>query len=174
MRAMERFIVHFFEKLLMILSSIYGWITGILLIILNAIVDHKIAITFVVVVVTLDLFWGIAAARKMHRFATSELMRDTLGKLAVYGTAILTFCFIDKMLGDSVTLTTAVICSIITLVELWSSMGNALIVFPNIPFLRLIRGALVGEIANKLHVSEDEVKEAFNITDKKKKDEKNQ
>lgn len=171
---MERFIVHFFEKLLMILSSIYGWITGILLIILNAIVDHKIAITFVVVVVTLDLFWGIAAARKMHRFATSELMRDTLGKLAVYGTAILTFCFIDKMLGDSVTLTTAVICSIITLVELWSSMGNALIVFPNIPFLRLIRGALVGEIANKLHVSEDEVKEAFNITDKKKKDEKNQ
>lgn len=171
---MERFIVHFFEKLLMILSSIYGWITGILLIILNAIVDHKIAITFVVVVVTLDLFWGIAAARKMHRFATSELMRDTLGKLAVYGTAILTFCFIDKMLGDSVTLTTAVTCSIITLVELWSSMGNALIVFPNIPFLRLIRGALVGEIANKLHVSEDEVKEAFNITDKKKKDEKNQ
>ena len=158
----------------MILSSIYGWITGILLIILNAIVDHKIAITFVVVVVTLDLFWGIAAARKMHRFATSELMRDTLGKLAVYGTAILTFCFIDKMLGDSVTLTTAVICSIITLVELWSSMGNALIVFPNIPFLRLIRGALVGEIANKLHVSEDEVKEAFNITNKKKKDEKNQ
>lgn len=171
---MERFIVHFFEKLLMILSSIYGWITGILLIILNAIVDHKIAITFVVVVVTLDLFWGIAAARKMHRFATSELMRDTLGKLAVYGTAILTFCFIDKMLGDSVTLTTAMICSIITLVELWSSMGNALIVFPNIPFLRLIRGALVGEIANKLHVSEDEVKETFNITDKKKKDEKNQ
>lgn len=158
----------------MILSSIYGWVTGILLIILNAIVDHKIAITFVVVVVTLDLFWGIAAARKMHRFATSELMRDTLGKLAVYGTAILTFCFIDKMLGDSVTLTTAVICSIITLVELWSSMGNALIVFPNIPFLRLIRGALVGEIANKLHVSEDQVKEAFNITDKKKKDEKNQ
>lgn len=174
MRAMERFIVHFFEKLLMILSSIYGWITGILLIILNAIVDQKIAITFVVVMVTLDLFWGIAAALKMHRFATSELMRDTLGKLAVYGTAILTFCFIDKMLGDSVTLTTAVICSIINLVELWSSMGNALIVFPNIPFLRLIRGALVGEIANKLHVSEDQVKEAFNITDKKKKDEKNQ
>ena len=171
---MERFIVHFFEKLLMILSSIYGWITGILLIILNAIVDQKIAITFVVVMVTLDLFWGIAAALKMHRFATSELMRDTLGKLAVYGTAILTFCFIDKMLGDSVTLTTAVICSIINLVELWSSMGNALIVFPNIPFLRLIRGALVGEIANKLHVSEDQVKEAFNITDKKKKDEKNQ
>ena len=158
----------------MILSSIYGWITGILLIILNAIVDQKIAITFVVVMVTLDLFWGIAAALKMHRFATSELMRDTLGKLAVYGTAILTFCFIDKMLGDSVTLTTAVICSIINLVELWSSMGNALIVFPNIPFLRLIRGALVGEIANKLHVSEDQVKEAFNITDKKKKDEKNQ
>ena len=168
---MERFIVHFFEKLLMILSSIYGWITGILLIILNAIVDHKIAITFVVVVVTLDLFWGIAAARKMHRFATSELMRDTLGKLAVYGTAILTFCFIDKMLGD--TLTTAVICSIITLVELWSSMGNALIVFPNLPFLRLIRGALVGEIANKLHVSEDFVKATFEIMDEKKKDENN-
>ena len=170
---MEKFIAHFIEKLLMILSTIWGWITGIALFVLNAIVDHRMAITFVVVVVALDLFWGLAAALKMHRFATSELMRDTLGKLAVYGTAILTFCFIDKMLGDSVTLTTAVICSIITLVELWSSMGNALIVFPSLPFLRLIRGALVGEIANKLHVSEDFVKATFEIMDEKKKDENN-
>ena len=52
-------------------------------------------------------------------------------------------------------------------------MGNALIVFPNLPFLRLIRGALVGEIANKLHVSEDFVKATFEIMDEKKKDENN-
>lgn len=165
---MEHFLTHFIDKLIMILSSIWGWIAGILLIILNTIVDHSTAITFVVAVVVMDLIWGVAASVKMKRFTTSELMRDTVGKFAVYGTAILTFCFLDKMLGESVTVTTAVICSVIMLVELWSSMGNALIVFPNMPFLKLLRGALVGEIANKLHVPEEKVKEIFNETDKKK------
>lgn len=153
----------------MILSTACGWITGIFLVILNAIVAHSTTITFVVFVVVMDLVWGIAASVKMHRFTTSELMRDTVGKFAVYGTAILAFCFLDRMLGESVVLTTAVICSVIILVELWSSMGNALIVFPNMPFLKLFRGALVGEIANKLHVSEDEVRRAFEVEDKKNK-----
>lgn len=153
----------------MILSSAWGWITGILLVVLNAVVAHSTTITFVVIVVVMDLVWGIAASVKMHRFTTSELMRDTVGKFAVYGTAILSFCFLDRILGERFVLTTAVICSVITLVELWSSMGNALIVFPNMPFLRLLRGALVGEIANKLHVSENEVRRAFEMKDKKKK-----
>lgn len=164
---MEHFLTHFTDRLLMILSSAWGWTAGVLLIILNTIVDHGTAITFVVVVVVMDLVWGIAASVKMKRFTTSELMRDTVGKFAVYGTAILTFCFLDKMLGESVTLTTAVICSVIMLVELWSSMGNALIVFPNMPFLKLARNALVGEIANKLHVTEGDVRKIlFNEKEK--------
>lgn len=145
----------------MILSSIWGWIAGFLLIIFNAVVDHKVSITFVVAVVVMDLIWGIFASVKMKKFTTSELMRDTVAKFAVYGTAILTFCFLDKMIGESVTLTTVVICSVIMLVELWSSCANALIVFPNFPFLRLMLPVLEGEIANKLHIETNKVREVL-------------
>lgn len=115
---MEHFIEHFLDKLSMILSTFWGWAVGLAVLVINAVTDHKIAITFVVVVVALDLVWGIAASVKQRLFTTSELMRDTVAKLAVYGTAILTFCFLDKILGDNVTFTTAVIASIIILVEL--------------------------------------------------------
>lgn len=158
---MEYYLNHFLEKLQMILSTASGWVAGCLLILLNAVVAHKVTITLVVAVVLLDLAWGIAASIKQKRFTTSELARDTIGKFAVYGTAILTFCFIDRIMGESVTLTTAVIGGVIMLVELWSIAGNALIVFPNMPFLRLLRPALKGEIANKLRVSPDDVDEAF-------------
>lgn len=162
---MDRYLIHFLETLKMILSTVWGWITGLAVLVVNIITDHKIAITLTVIVVVLDLAWGIAASVKQKKFTTSELMRDTVSKLAVYGTAILTFCFLDKMLGESVTLTTVVICSVIMLVELWSILANALIVYPNMPFLKLLKPALAGEIANKLRIKPEEVKKAFGEDD---------
>lgn len=158
---MGNFINHFLDKLGMILSTIWGWVTGIGILVFNTVVSHKIAITLTVVVVLLDLVWGIARTIKQHQFTTSELMRDSVSKFAVYGTAILTFCILDRLMGESVTLTTVVICSVIVLVELWSILANALIVFPNMPFLKLLQPTLGGEIASKLSIKPEEVKEVF-------------
>ncbi len=51
--------------------------------------------------------------------------------------------------------------------EFISIGGNILIVNPNMPFFKLARKALTGEIARKLGRSEDEVKEAFDKEDGK-------
>lgn len=166
---MVHFLIHFFEKLQLILSTAWGWLAGALLILFNAVVAQKVTITLVVAVVVLDLVWGIAASVKEKRFTTSELMRDTVAKFAVYGTAILTFCFIDRVMGESVTLTTAVIGGVIILVELWSIAANALIVFPNMPFLRLLFPVLTGEIASKLGITAEEVRQAFKFAQNARK-----
>jgi hypothetical protein len=49
----------------------------------------------------------------------------------------------------------------------WSISGHILIRFPNLLFFRLFRPALVGEIARKLQMSEEEVKEMFNENEKR-------
>lgn len=166
---MYHFLAHFIDKLCICLSTGYGWFAGAGLIILNCLVAHKVTITLVIAVVIMDLVWGIASSVKRKQFTTSELMRDTVSKFAVYGTAILTFCFIDRIMGESFTITTAVISALIILVELWSSFANALIVFPRMPFLRLMLPALEGEIANKMHTTPDKVHEAFTFIQNKKK-----
>lgn len=68
---MGNFINHFLDKLGMILSTIWGWVTGIGILVFNTVVSHKIAITLTVVVVLLDLVWGIARTIKQHQFTTS-------------------------------------------------------------------------------------------------------
>jgi len=79
----------------------------------------------------------------------------------VYGTAIVVFIMIDKLLriGDGLTL--SVICAVIVLVEFWSMSASALICFPRMPFLRLLRKALVGEIAGKLGVKTEDVEKTL-------------
>ena len=154
-------LTNFLHKLVSLLKTFQGWLVGLALVVLNTVWDHRIAVGFTILVVLLDAIWGIAASIAQKRFAISELTRDTFAKLFVYGSVILVFCFIDKLLGDSVMLTTAVICGAIMLVELWSIAGNALIVFPNMPFLRLLRPALTGEIANKLHVPPEMVEQVL-------------
>lgn len=166
----ERIIDSFLSKLGYLLNTIWGWIAGLGLAILSAIGDHKLAVGFVVVVVLLDAVWGIAASVSQKKFAVSELTRDTFAKLIVYGTVIIIFCFLDRLFGEGVTLTTAAICGAIMLVELWSIAGNALIVFPHMPFLRLLRPALTGEIASKLHIDPDKVKDTLEeISEQRKK-----
>ena len=60
-----------------------------------------------------------------------------------------------------------IVATIIAAVEFWSICGNILIVYPNAVFFRLLKMPLIGEIARKLKISEDEVKQIFNEQNKK-------
>ena len=57
--------------------------------------------------------------------------------------------------------------AIISAVELWSIASNAIILMPNMPFLRIFRKYLGAEIAKKLEIDESEVKEILDAKNKK-------
>jgi len=152
---------HLAGKLADILSTAWGWAMGALLLVVNFFTGYETSVTLTLLAVVLDGAWGIAAAVKQGRFTLSELARNTVMKISVYGTAIVVFIMIDKLLriGDGLTL--SVICAVIVLVEFWSMSASALICFPRMPFLRLLRKALIGEIAGKLGVKTEDVEKTL-------------
>lgn len=158
---------HFITKLIEALSSIWGWVLLLIMFLIDFLAGYQAMITFVAIAVALDAGWGIASSIKQNKFTLSELGRESFSKLAVYGTVIVLFIFIDKSVGINNGLTTGIISAGIILVELWSASASMLICFPNMPFLQLLKKALTGEIANKLGVSPMDVEKALNLLGKK-------
>lgn len=150
-------IVNFFERLYEILSTVWGWVLCLLMILVDYVTGYGMMVDIAVMAVVMDGAWGIASSLKQGNFALSELARDTLAKLAVYGCAVFSFIGIDKLLGTGGGLTTSIICACIVLVELWSASASMLICFPRMPFLQLLKKTLVGEIARKLNIEPGEV-----------------
>lgn len=137
---------HFLFKLQAILSTFSGWVSLLGVFWANFFAGYQSAIEAVVIVVTLDLAWAIASAIKRGTFAYSYLGKESVNKLSVYGSVIVGFVVLDKLVGMALPVTTIVVCLLISLVELWSMAGSMLIVFPNMPFLRLLRPILRGEM----------------------------
>ena len=154
-----------FDKFASALSTIYGWLLAIGIGVVNFFAGYELSIIAVVFCVFADLFWGIWAAIKQHKFAQSELVRDTLSKFVAYATAILMAVLMDKLSFDSI-ICTSIFTLVICVAEVWSISGNILIVNPNIVFFRIIKPALKGEIAKKLNVTEDQVDEELNKINK--------
>lgn len=154
-----------FEKFASALSTIYGWLLAIGIGVVNFFAGYELSIIAVVFCVFADLFWGIWAAIKQHKFAQSELVRDTLSKFVAYATAIIMAVLMDKLSFDSI-ICTSIFTLVICVAEVWSISGNILIVNPNIVFFRIIKPALKGEIAKKLNVTEDQVDDVLNKINK--------
>ena len=157
---MTRIFEHFFSKLLSILQTIWGWVMASFLFLIDYFSGHRFVVFLVVAVTIIDAVWGIAVSFRLGKFTLSELARLTIAKFAVYGCAMFVFVGLDKI-ADTV-LSAAVVGSLIILVEFWSSSASMLIMFPNMPFLRLMKKALTGEIAAKLHVDPHEVESILN------------
>lgn len=164
------YILHVGERFSAILHTVQGWIAALVLLIADYIAGHEFAVGLVVAITIMDAVWGIAVSIKRGKFALSELARLTVAKFAVYGCAMLTFIGIDRIIDADIT--TAAIATVITLVEFWSSCGSMLILYPNLPALRLLKKALIGEIASKLHIPEEEVEKVLAEFDKSKRKKK--
>lgn len=152
-----------------IFHTVYGWMCAVWIFVLNFFAGYEKAICAVVACVALDTIWGVAAQIKQGQFAVSELGRQgMLSKWALYASVIIAFIHIENAAGLTSHLTVIVICSLICLVEVWSMSGSALIINPNMPFLRLFRKVLIGEIARKMgDITPEEVEEYFKSEDKK-------
>ena len=152
---------HVWQKCGELLHYPLSWLTAIGLFIIDIFAGHAFLIMMVVVVTIMDAGWGIAVSVKRNKFTLSELLRLTIVKIAVYGCALWMFLaldtFIESETGLTVDITSGLIGVLIVLTEGWSSAASALILFPNVPFLRVMQKALTGEIARKLGISEEEV-----------------
>lgn len=161
----EKIFTHFFQKLVCIFQTVSGWLTGLCLFFVEYFAGHKFVVFLVVSVTVMDAIWGIAVSVRQGKFTLSELARLTVAKLAVYGCAMFVFVGLDHIAGTI--LSAAIVGTLIVLVELWSSCASMLILFPDFLFLRLLKRALTGEIAAKLHVDVSEIDRI--LVDKKNK-----
>lgn len=155
------------HKLMYLLSTIWGKILLVVAWIVEFVGGYELAIWSVVVAITLDLIWGVWASIVRGKFAKSELLRETISKMTAYMSGLLMFILAEKNLpGDSFFIV-SIIAAVMVCTELLSMSANILIVNPKIMFFKLIRPALKGEIANKLHVPEEKVDEILDNKDYK-------
>ena len=171
MKSISGVIATMIEKFDSMISTFGGFVCAVFIAMFEFLAGYKVAILVVFVAVFLDMIWGIAAARAQKKYARSELMRDTITKVGGYGAAILMTAMLENLLIGSHTIgiddgantrwAVDVVAFVISCTEFWSMSGNILIVRPNSVFFRIIRMSLVGEIARKLGMQEDEVKKVF-------------
>lgn len=157
---MYKALSHFYERLIAILATAWGWAVASALAIMDYFAGHVFVLFLVVAVTVMDAVWGIILSHRLGYFTLSELARQTVAKLAVYGCALFVFVGLDKFADTTVG--ASVVGAVITLVEFWSSCAIMLCLFPYIPVLKLLKKALTGEIASKLHIPEDEVDSVLN------------
>lgn len=152
---------HTVAKIGDVFSHLWAWVIGLGLFTFEAVTGQKLIINTVIILTVLDAVWGIAVAVKRKEFTLSELMRQTVYKFLVYGTVLLAFILMDRAISDTTTIelsvTSGIAASLICVCELWSSSASMLILFPRMPFLRALRKAMKGEMANKLDCEPDEV-----------------
>ena len=151
----------FLIKMRELLHTLWGWFLIFCSAIVNFLGDYKVSVLAVVIAVVLDAFWGIWAAIRQGKYARSELMRDTMSKIAAYGSALVITIMIEQVKDWESMFVTSLIAVLICATELWSISGNILIVNPNAVFFKLLRPALKGEIARKLGIGEDKVDEVL-------------
>lgn len=104
-----------------------------------------------------DIITGILASRKNKQAFTSDKARSSFYKLLVYLIVLCLMFIVEKAIGLNITL--KVLFSVSYAIEFVSISANLLILRPNMPILRLISGALIGEISNKMNMDKDKVEE---------------
>jgi hypothetical protein len=132
-------------------STSFGWMIALLSAVATIIAPEKTSFIVVAGAILADLFWGVAAAIKLKKFFLSTALRDTVKKIGIYSFAMLGAMAIESIAhaeGTFVAIRT--IAVIAAVCEFWSMSASMLIVYPNMPFLKLLRGQLKGEIQSKV------------------------
>ena len=133
------------------LQTSLGWIIALCTMFATFIEPEKSSFIVVGFAVFADLFWGIAAAIKLKKFFLSTALRDTVKKIGIYSFTLLGALSVETIVhaeGTFVAIRT--IAVIAAVCELWSMSASMLIVYPNMPFLRIFQEHLKGEIESKL------------------------
>jgi len=157
---------HVWQKCGELLHYPLSWLAALGLFFVDIFAGHTFLIYMVLIVTLMDAGWGIAVSIHRGKFTLSELLRQTVVKALIYGCALWIFISLDTFIqgevGLDLNISSGLVGVMIVLTESWSSAASALILFPNVPFLRFMQKALTGEIARKLGISEEEVNSIMN------------
>lgn len=150
-------------KLQDMLSQSWGWVLSAIIFMLNFISPVRYAFLAMAVAMLMDLLFSMVSTWKQGKFILSQILRDTPAKVIVYGGSMLVVYVTERIFGDDASLFTKGGCTLACVCELWSMLGSALIIWPNMLFPKLLRLQLKGEIESKLG------KNISNILDKEDK-----
>jgi len=150
-------IQHLLIKIHPIFTTIWGWILIALTTLWSFIKPELYPFSVVYFAILLDLIWGIAAAVKLKKYIRSERIRETFKKIIIYSVSLLLILLIEKILHEEWEVATRVSCAIAAACEFWSISANMLIVKPDMPFVRLFRLQLKGEIEKKVGHNVDKI-----------------
>lgn len=112
--------------------------------------ETKIGFAIVGGAVIADLIWGVSAAIKLKKFVLSRALRETFTKSAIYAFALIGIALIEKFIYEESLIGVKIACSLAAACELWSISASMLIIKPNMPFIKIFRLQLKGEIENKI------------------------
>ena len=133
------------------LSTAYGWMLAMVSTLIAFVTPEKVSFLVVGGAILADLFWGIVASLKLKKFILSVALRETIKKIGVYSFALLGAMSIEAIAhieGTFIAVRTVAILA--SVCEFWSMSASMLIVYPNMPFLKLMRWQLKGEIESKI------------------------
>lgn len=142
----------FLDQIWSALQTCYGWFIAAIVSTITFIQPEKISFIVVGAVVLADLIWGIAASLKLKKFLLSKALRETMKKVGIYSFSLLSIYAVEWIIhteGSFIALRTA--ATFAAVCEVWSMSASMLIIKPDMPFLRLFRGQLKGEIQSKLN-----------------------
>jgi hypothetical protein len=138
-------------KLNVVTSAPLGWLSAIFFTVINFFAPEAYSFGLVFVAVFLDAVFGIAVAvKKRGDFALSKLARLTLFKLAAYAASLIIIYMIEMLIHDKGFIGIKIAAGWAAACEFWSLSAHVLILNPNIPFFRIMRKYLRGEIESKL------------------------
>ena len=145
-----------FSKLFATLQSFIGWSVASFFFVIDYFSRGKNMFNVIIIIVTIDLIWGILASLKQKKFILSSAIFNTIKKLGAYISIIISVFLIEGMLNESF-VGTKLIAAIVAATEVISILASILIVNPNLPIIKVFAKFLKGEIAKKLGLSvEDE------------------
>jgi len=133
-----------------LLSTGYGYFLSILTLFWNFIHPEIYSFSIVGFAILMDLVWGMIVAKKKKKFILSEAIRETFKKVSIYGSALFIIYMIEITIHEEWLIGTKLACAIAAGCELWSISASMLIVKPDMPFIRLFRLQLKGEIEKKV------------------------
>lgn len=161
MKNLTELISSFATKMDDILGSVIGWLMTSMCFVLNYFAGEKICFVAVLTCVIMDAVAGIWSAILQKKYARSELLRDTCSKIFAYVGSLVVVILMGRLVRIDSGITTGIVSAIICACELWSMSASFLIINPKLIFFRLIRPALVGEMARKLGITEEQVESAL-------------
>lgn len=139
------------DQLAYALTSVYGWFLTLVTAVFTFIQPELWSFVVVGFAIAADLFWGILASCKKKKFLLSKAFRETFKKIGVYSFSLAGVLAIEKIThADGAFIAVKTVAVLAAVAEFWSMSASMLIVKPDMPFLKLFRIQLKGEVASKL------------------------